>query len=128
VSQSNSQNLNTYQEIVGNAIAAIRGKDGNESTRALEALGTVPVDVLLAELCLWVEDLTAGQDVDRLLKLTRLPPPENPSAIVLAVMNTDISALNAYAGGDLVKLITSMLQLISALQDANEIAGQAVAE
>jgi hypothetical protein len=104
-------------------VSAIRSERPDEIETAVAALSNVEVFELLAELCACVDDVTDGKDVDKLVAAATLPLP-NDSAVLVAAVNlkspNDLRALHAYADGDLVKLIASMLAVIASLQEAGE--------
>jgi hypothetical protein len=114
------QQPDAYEEIVGAAVRALRGGLETEVTNTMASLGPLHVAEVIAELCIWIEDVTVGRDLDALIMSTTLPLPDRPWVIVDAVNRNDIRALHEWAGGDLVKLLASMLAVIASLQEAGE--------
>lgn len=118
-----ARRIDMYELLVRRAVVDIRSENPDQIQASIGALQTLEVGELLAELCVWVEDVTAGKDVDRLLAAATLPLPERPVELIAAVnlQGPDgLRALHATAGGDLVKLIASLLALIASLQEAGE--------
>jgi len=112
--------MDKYEERVRNAVSAIRSEREDSINGALAALNDLEVTELVQELCVSIEDVTSGKDVDRLLAAATLPLPDNPLTLVDAVDRKDITALHAYANGDFVTLLASMLALIASLQEAGD--------
>jgi len=112
--------MDRYQELVGIAVAELRNSSEEGMTRSFEALSTIPLDDLLAELGIWVEEIADGKDVRRLIAAAELPLPEHPEKLVNIVLKNDLKALHGYADGDLAKLIASWMMLIASLQEAGE--------
>lgn len=114
--------MDEYQELVGDTVTAVRSGDDDRIKAAFEALGPLSPEDLVAELCNWIEDATAGQDIDRLLARTTFPLPDKPKTLIDGVASNNLRALFAYADGDLGKLISSMVLLIAALQETESAA------
>lgn len=112
--------MDKYEKYVGDMVTALRGEDESAIGIAFERMGTLALDELLAELCVWVDEVTLDRDLDGLIAIVSLPLPENPKAFIEAVHRNDVHALHAYSGGDLVKLLASMLSVIASMQEANE--------
>ena len=112
--------MDEYEKNVSKVVAALRAEDATLINSTLEQLNTLAVDELIAELCLWVEDVTKDKDLDRLIALATLPLPRNSKVLIEAVYRNDIRALHGYAGGDLIKLLSSLLAVIASLQEAGE--------
>lgn len=112
--------VDQYQVLVWRAVQATRSEDEAAITEALLALNNLAADEVLAELLVWVEDVTRGKDVDELLAAARLPLPADPKTLVDAVLRTDVKAMNAYAGHEFPKLLASLLALVASLQEAGE--------
>ena len=112
--------MDKYQKLVGIAVAEIRNPSETGISRSFEALSVIPVDDLLAELGVWVEEITNGKDVRRLIATAELPLPENPEELVEIINRNDLKGLYSYVNGDFAKLIASMMMLIASLQEASE--------
>jgi hypothetical protein len=109
-----------YEAAVSDLVKAIRVGDTNVSSRIRLLFDNLQLGELIAELCIWVEDVTVGRDVDKLIAASTLPLPTTPGTIVDAVQRNSMWALRAYCDRDFVTLVTSMLILIAALQEAGE--------
>ena len=112
--------MDNCQRLVGIAVAELRKPSESGMARSFEALSVIPLDDLLAELGLWIEEITSGRDVPQLIAAAELPLPENPGSLVDIVIRNDLKDLHKYVDGDLVKLIASMIMLIASLQEAGE--------
>lgn len=110
--------MDEYQKLVGDAVSAVRSGDDAKIMAAFDGFGPLSAEDLVAELCNWIEDATADRDVDGLLARTTFPMPDKPKALIEGVASNNLRALFAYADGDLGKLISSMVLLIAALQEA----------
>lgn len=110
--------MDKYQDLVGKAVAELRNPSEEGFARSFEALSVIPLDELLAELSVRIEEITYGQDVPGLIAAAALPLPENPEALVAIVHRNDLTALHGYVDGDLAKLIASMIMLIASLEEA----------
>ncbi|MCT9002606.1 hypothetical protein [Microbacterium memoriense] len=110
--------MDEYEEAVRRAVEAVRSEDDSRIVAAFDAMGSLGAEDIVAELCNWVEDATDGQDVATLVDNARLPLPDEPLAFVDAVRRNDLRALHELVGGDLGRLLASLLLLIASLQDA----------
>ena len=81
-----------------------------------EDVNSVPAAELIPEITMWIEDVTAGMNVPRLIASATLPLPEDAEAIVDVVERKGAAGLAAYPENDPAKLVG----LISSLQEAGE--------
>lgn len=112
--------VDEYQKAVGDAVSAVRSGDDAKIKAAFDGFNTLSAEDIVAELCNWIEDATADQDVDRLLARTTMPLPDNPKVLIEGVASNSLRAMFTYADGNIGKLISSMVLLIAALQETTE--------
>ena len=112
--------MDEYERLVGQAVTEMRSLSQEGMKRAFEALSSIPLDDLLAEFSLWISELTSGRDVNVLIAEAKLPLPEDPARLVAIVDRNDLQGLHEYVGGDLAKLVASMLMLIASFQEVVE--------
>lgn len=112
--------IDQYEVLVGEAVSAVRSGDEGRVVAAVNAFAELGAAELIAELCNWLEDCVRGYNIKTLLRATTLPVPERPEVLLKAVKRNSLPGLFKFAKGDLTVLISSMLALIAALQDAAE--------
>lgn len=112
--------MDEYERLVGQAVAEMRSFSEEGIKRAFAALSPIPFDDLLAEFSLWISELTSGRDVNRLVAEAQLPLPKDPARLVAIVDRNDLQGLHDYVGGDVAKLVASMLMLIASFQEVVE--------
>lgn len=112
--------MDEYQDAVGRAVAAVRSGDDAQIVAAFDAMGALQAEDVVAELCNGVEDAVGGKDAAALTADARVPLPDDPTAWIDAVRRNDLRALHTLAGGDLTRLIASLVLLIASLHDAAE--------
>lgn len=113
--------MDEYEKLVGEAVAAVKTGDHYLIFTAFSNLETLDPEDLVAELCIWIEDEVHGHDVDVLLSRTIFPMPENPKALIEAVLANSLEAMFIYARGQLPVLLTNMVFIIAALKDTKTI-------
>lgn len=104
----------TPQSIITNAVQETREPSGDQAL--LDALTSVPAADLIPEITMWIEDVTAGMNVPRLIAAATLPLPEDTEAIIEVVERKGAAGLAAYPENDPTKLVG----LIASLQEAGE--------
>lgn len=108
-----------YVILVGNAIAALRRRDLDAATKAVEAFGSLEPMGLIGELFLRLDEMRADSDVQNLIDRTSLPLPPRPLATVTAAVNGDTATIAEILGDDFGSLLAGLLALIAALEDAH---------
>jgi hypothetical protein len=107
------------EELVLAAITAVQSGNRDDIEAAFEALAPVETGDVLAELCLWIEDLTAGVTQESLLQATELPVPPRSPEILKAAVDGNLAMLQTAVGSQqLEKVFSSLLVLVAALKDA----------
>lgn len=104
----------TPQSIVTSAVQEIREPSGDQ--RLIDALTAESSPDLIPEITMWIEDVTAGMNVPKLIESATLPLPEDAQKIVDVVDRRGAAGLSAYEGNDPEKLV----RMIAALQEAGE--------
>lgn len=101
------------------AINAAATGEHAEIASAFEAIAPFNAGDVVAELFLWVEDLTSDVDLNALLAAVALPIPPRAPDIIAAMLAYDMQRLQA-AMGDArpEKVFASLLALVAALKDA----------
>ena len=101
------------------AIDAVQSGDFDRIEAAYEELAPIEAAEVLAELFLWVEDLTEGVDVPTLVSKAELPIPDESLAIIDAVKVPDLVALaEAVGSGQADRIFATVLVLVASLKDA----------
>ena len=80
-------------DLVAAALHAVQGGDQAAITAAVEVLAPLNTGDVLAELCLCVEEATAGVHVANLVRSARLPLPPRPIQLIDAVAARDLPAI-----------------------------------
>lgn len=107
------------EQLVLAAISAVQSGNRAEIAAAYEGLAPLETGDVIAELSLWIEDLTTGVSEASLLQAAKLPLPPQPTKILRAVADRDIAGLQAAVGSNgLEKIFASLLVLVAALKDA----------
>ena len=103
------------------AISAVQTGNRADIVSAYEGLAPLETGDVIAELFLWMEDLTDGVEVEELLQAIALPLPPNPAKIIESVLIQDIAGLQIAVGSDkLEKVFTALLVTVAALKDGRE--------
>lgn len=108
------------EQLVKNAMAAVRAADEAEMQRTFVALAQLPVDEMVAVVCLAVEDQVRGRDVEELLAATTIPLPDDPKRLIIGVWKSDFEDLAAYAEDNLAELLGALIVLAASLEEAGE--------
>jgi hypothetical protein len=117
--QAQDAGVDLIEQGVSRVIDAIM--DGSEAqiTTAFDNLATLDGAEVIAELFLWVEDMTEGVDLERLIAVTRIQLPEHPAEIVNAIKARDIPALERVTSTtELTVVVQILFNLIIAFKDA----------
>lgn len=111
----------TTEEAVATAITAILEGTESDVSSAFSTLAELDAAEVVGELFLWVEDVTEGVEVDRLIQTSRIQPPENARAIVEAIRARDMKGLErATSSNDLGVAINALIGVIVSFKDARE--------
>lgn len=112
-------NDNACERAVADAISAILEGTEDDVTAAFTRLGELQAVDVVAELFLWVEDLTEGVDLDSLIAAARIPLPEGTREIVESVLSRDMKALGEVTSThDLGAAVQAILTVVVSLKDA----------
>ena len=104
---------------VAAAVCAVQGVDRAAIAAAYDALAPLDTGDVLAELCLCVDEATAGVDIVQLVKSARLPLPPDPLRLIDAVRARDLPALQAATGQERPEAVFAALMVLAgSLQDA----------
>lgn len=107
------------EELVLSAITAVQSGNREDIEAAFEALAPVETGEVLAELCLWVDDLTAGVTLESLWQAIELPIPPRSPEILKGAADGNLAMLQTAVGSkQLEKIFSSLLVLVAALKDA----------
>lgn len=118
---SNSEHFE-YDEIQKRVLIALNAvESGNRADiiAAYEGLGPLDVSDVIAELTLWMEDLTEDISVGSLVAAAVLPLPSNPEDLAQAIINCDVVGMQDAVGSDqLDTILASLLVLVAGLKDS----------
>lgn len=104
---------------VSRVVAAILEGSKADVESAFHALGQLDGPSVIAEMFLWVEDVTDGVDLDALIAASRLRLPEHTREIVSAIRARDVPALErATSTTELGVVIQDVLAVIVSLKEA----------
>lgn len=117
---ANPDSKDTSRLLVQAAVAAARRQEKDEIEKAFLGFSQAPVDDVLAELCVQLQEVTVDSDIDQLMDAVKLPLPNDPMKILISVWKVDMEELFACADYDLPQLLAMLVILIAALQDATE--------
>ncbi|XBH21435.1 hypothetical protein V5R04_14670 [Jonesiaceae bacterium BS-20] len=117
---ANPDEKDSSRQLVQAAVAAARQQNKDEIEKAFLGFSQAPVDDVLAELCVQLQETTVDCDIERLMDSVQLPLPDDPMKILISVWKVDMEELFACADYDLSQLLAILVILIAALQDAAE--------
>lgn len=106
--------------LVNSAMVAVRAEDETEMQRTFIELSQLPVDEMVATVCLAVEDQVRGRDVEKLLAAAKIPLPDDPKRLIIGVWKSDFEDLAAYADDNLAELLGALIVLAASLQETGE--------
>lgn len=107
------------EELVLAAIGAVQSGNRADIVAAYEALAPLETREVIAELFLWVQDLTSNVAEGSLLKAVELPLPPRPTEMLRAIADRDLGGLQTAVGSERFETVfASLLVLIAALKDA----------
>lgn len=101
-------------------MAAVRAADETAMQQTFVELAQLPIDEMVASVCMAVEDQVRGRDVEQLLSAVAMPLPEDPQRLIISVWKSDFEDLASYANDNLAELLGTLVVLAAALQDAGE--------
>ncbi len=116
----NTDDNDTSKQLVAAAVSAARTQDKGAIDSAFLAFSEAPVDDLLAELCVQLQEATVDSDIELLMDAVQLPLPEEPMRLLISVWRVDMEELFACANNDLAQLLAMLVVLTAAVQDARE--------
>lgn len=103
------------------AITAVQRGNRADIISAYEGLASLETGDVIAELTLWVQDLTDEVEIPALLDAVVLPMAPNPEKIIESVLAQDIAGLQNAVGSDgLEKVFAALLVTVAALKDGRE--------
>lgn len=108
------------EELVQAAMTAVREADEAAMERTFVDVAQLPVDEMVATVCMAVEDQVRGRDIDALLAAATIPLPEDPQRLIVSVWKSDFEDLAAYANDNLAELLGALIVLAASLQEAGE--------
>jgi hypothetical protein len=116
-----SAEYDEIERLVYLAISATQRGNRADLISAYEGLAPLETGDVIAELTLWVEDLTDGVEVEELLQAVVLPIPPNSEKIIESVLIQDIFGLQEAVGSDtLGSVLAALLVTVAALKDGRE--------
>lgn len=111
-----AQQENVISSSVMTAVQAIQAQNEALMLSSLNALLSLDMGAVMAEVFRLVEVETFGKDIETLLQSVTLPLPPNPHEIILAVQVNDLDLLIEAIGTDDIRTILFVvLVLIAAL-------------